>query len=315
MKKKWYQTVDFFKLTGMVFLWVSAWLFMIPHQVDVQSPFFDNVWGAFLAVFGASKPESNNAQQLPDLMSGLAALFLMIVLQLRGIFSVQVSTEKDKKQSKNALVVFLNMVSVLVHTLFFTMLVKIFLFPATGASVGIYEAMKLNVGITIFTACMVTGMVFGVPSISKLFMVLLFAVGVFKNISLISSIMGVTGFVAAVFAVLGFYLEFLAGGIDKNKIIADLSVLSGHYESLSANALTEGEKVRAAAGQIGSAVVGGALLGAGVHAVSAPGTPLSAPTTPLSAPNTPVEEKKSFLKHAEIINSKEESEKESEEEK
>ena len=255
MKKKWYETIDFFKLTGMVLLWISAWLFMIPYQVDVQTPFFDNVWGAFFAVFGASKAETGNAQQLPDLMSGLSALFLMIILQMRGIFSFSRSSNQDEK-TKTGISVVLNVLSVLVHTLFFTMLVKIFLFPQTGATASIYETMKLNFGITIFTACAVTGMIFAVPSLSKVFMVLLFAVGIFKNISRISSIMGVMGFVSVLLAVLGFYLEFLAGSFDRDKLFFELTVLSGHYNSLYQKAIGEAEPIRKASGAIAGAVIG-----------------------------------------------------------
>ena len=319
--KRWYETIDFFKLTGMTLLWISSWLFMIPHQVDVQSPFFDNVWGAFLKVFGASKPETSNAQQLPDLMSSLAALFLMIILQMRGIFSVtagnssSVSSDgSSEKKHNGALVVFFNVISVLVHTLFFTMLVKIFLFPNTGTTASIYEAMKLNFGITIFTACMVMGMLFAVPSLSRLFMVLLFAVSVFKNISVISSIMGLSGFAAALCAVLGFYLEFLAGGFDKNKLLADFAILSGHYENIYASAEFESRKVReTGAKAIKSAAAGAALLsGNPVAAVSiskgARQKKLAEnkPENPVVNETNGVTEKKSFLKHAEKLNHDEE---------
>ena len=268
-RKKWYETIDFFKLTGLTLLWVSAWLFMVPHQVDIQSPFFDNVWGAFLKVFGASKAETSSAQQLPDLMSGLAALFIMIILQLRGVFSLTTpcdfSSGSSEKKGNGAVIVFLNIISVLVHTLFFTMLVKIFLFPDNGATASIYESMKLNFGITIFTVAMVTGMLFAVPSLSRIFMVLLFAVGIFKNISVISSIMGLTGFIAALCGVLGFYLEFIAGGFDKNKMLADLAVLSGHYESLYSSASLESKKVR----ELGKNAVAGIALASGQPLVAA----------------------------------------------
>ena len=269
-RKKWYETIDFFKLTGLTLLWVSAWLFMVPHQVDIQSPFFDNIWGAFLKVFGVSKAETSSAQQLPDLMSALAALFIMIILQLRGIFSFTAanydfSSDSSEKKDSTAVIVILNIISVLVHTLFFTMLIKIFLFPDNGATASIYESMKLNFGITIFTVCMVTGMLFAVPSLSRLFMVLLFAVGIFKNISVISSIMGLTGFIAVLCGVLGFYLEFLAGSFDKNKMLADFAVLSGHYENLYSSASLESKKVR----ELGKNAAAGLALASGQPLVAA----------------------------------------------
>ena len=243
--KKWYEVIDFYKLTGLVLIWISAWIFMIPHEVDVNTPFFDNVWGAFFSVFGVYKNESSNSQQLPDLMSGLAALFVMIVLQLRGIFSVTGSSfsQSENKKTHRAMITILDIFSILIHTLFFTMVIKIFLFPETGNVVTIYDKMKENIGITIFTAVAVSGMVFGVPSLAKLFLVLLFGVGVFKNLSMVSRMMGLSGFIAIVFSVIGFYLEFCAGSFDKNRLLVDLNILSGHYDNLYKNALSDGKKV------------------------------------------------------------------------
>ena len=199
----------------------------------------------FFSVFGVYKNETSNAQQLPDLMSGLAALFIMIVLQLRGIFSVTGASysEGENKKSHRALITVLDIFSILIHTLFFTMIIKIFLFPETGNTVTIYDKMKENIGITIFTAVAVSGMIFGVPSLSKLFLALLFGVGVFKNLSMVSRMMGLSGFIAIVTSVLGFYLEFCAGSFDKNKLLFDLNILSGHYENLYKNALSDGKKV------------------------------------------------------------------------
>lgn len=249
-EKKWYEAIDFYKLTGIVFLWVSSWLFMIPHYVDVNTPFFDNVWGAFFAFFGAYKQETSVSQQLPDLMSGLIALSLMIILQLRGIFSVTSENSADSSEENSdsenkhrVLITVLNILSIIVHSLFFSMMIKIFLFPETGETATIYERMRLNLGITIFTSCAITGMVFGVPSLSKFFLVLLFAVGVFKNISVVSNIMGVAGFVAVLLSILGFYLEFCAGSFDKNKLLLDLAILSGRYNAILKEAESEGEQI------------------------------------------------------------------------
>ncbi len=242
--KKWHETIDFYKLTGIVFLWVSAWIFMIPHSVDVNTPFFDNIWGAFFSVLGFSRKETSTSQQLPDLMSGLFSLLVMIVLQLRGIFSVVGNDDnQESRKSCRALVTFLNILSILVHALFFSMMVKIFLFPETGASVSIYDRMKENLGVTVFAACSVGAMVFAVPSVSRLFLVLLFAVGVFKNISLVSGIMGVSGFAAVLFAAVGFYLEFASGSFDKESLLLDLNILSGRYKTLLKDAESESEKI------------------------------------------------------------------------
>ncbi len=276
--KKWYEVVDFYKLTALVFLWVSSWLFMFPHDIDTKAPVFDNVWGAFFSVFGATKSEVSTAQQIPDLMSGAVAVLLMLILQLRGIFSVTTGfdgTEDSDVGGKDAgsftpekktgragpLVVFLNILSILVHALFFSVLTKIFLFPNMAESFTVYEKMRQNMVVTVFTACSITGMVFGVPSFSKFCLLLFFGVGLFKNISFISASMGVLGFVAVLFAVVGFYLEFLAGGIDRRKLRADLSVLSGTYRNLYQDSLEDGKKVSSAlsavSGGVASAVVSG----------------------------------------------------------
>lgn len=242
--KKWHEAIDFYKLTGIVFLWISAWIFMIPHSVDVNTPFFDNIWGAFFSVFGLYRKETSTSQQLPDLMSGLFSLLIMIVLQMRGIFSVVGNDGNDEnRKSFRAIVTFLNILSILVHALFFSIMVKIFLFPETGAAVSIYDRMKENLGITVFVACSVGAMVFAVPSVSKLFLVLLFAVGIFKNISLVSGIMGVSGFVAVLFAAVGFYLEFASGSFDKESLLFDLSILSGRYKTLLKDAESESENI------------------------------------------------------------------------
>lgn len=51
--------------------------------------------------------------------------------------------------------------------------------------------------------------------------------------------MGTTGFVAAILSVLGFFLEFSAGGFDKERFLTELAVLSGHYENLYKTSITE----------------------------------------------------------------------------
>ena len=104
-KKNWWNYVDFFKLTGLLLIWVSAWLFMLPSKMKI------NVW------------------QLPDLLSSVFALILMTILQLRGIFSFVPKLSKQKESK--SIEITLNTLSIIVHTLFFTMLVKVFIFPNT----------------------------------------------------------------------------------------------------------------------------------------------------------------------------------------
>ena len=238
--KKWYESLDFYRLTGIVLLWISAWLFMMPHESEVNAPFFDNVWGAFFSAFGIHKNEVSAIQQTPDLMTALASVFLMIFLQLRGIFRVAIVQKQDENQKDSALLfTLLNLFSIIVHSLFFAVVFKMFFFPNGGTTASVYAAMKENIGITVFAACCITGIILGVPSISRLLIVLLFCVGIFKNISTVSRIMGTTGFVAAILSVSGFFLEFSAGGFDKERFLTELAVLSGHYESLYKTSITE----------------------------------------------------------------------------
>ena len=85
MKKKWYEIIDYYRLTGIVLLWTASWIFMIPWKTEIISPFYNNIWGALFAVFGAAAQKSVEVQQAPDLASGFFALVLIIVLQLREI--------------------------------------------------------------------------------------------------------------------------------------------------------------------------------------------------------------------------------------
>ena len=72
-RKKWFETVDFYALTGLVCLWVSSWLLMYPHRMLVEVPLFDSVWGAFFKVFGVSAKHNAGVQQQPDLLCGISA--------------------------------------------------------------------------------------------------------------------------------------------------------------------------------------------------------------------------------------------------
>lgn len=231
--KKWYEVLDFYRLTGIVLLWISAWLFMMPHEFEVNAPFFDNIWGASLSALGLYKNQVSAVQQSPDLMTALASVFLMILLQFRGIFRVAVVQKKDGNENGSGLLLmFMNLFSIIVHSLFFSVVFKMFFFPNGGTAETFYATMKENIGITVFAACCITGIILGVPSISRLLLVLLFCVGIFKNVSMVSRIMGTTGFVAAILAVLGFFLEFSAGGFDKERFLMELAILSGRYEKL-----------------------------------------------------------------------------------
>ena len=231
-KKSWWQMINFYRLTGLFLIWMSSWIFMMPFYIETTAPVFENLWGTIVAAFGIVKKVNVKIQQVPDLLSGIFSLALIIILQLRGIFSViDDRVKQEDKKNNELLFVLLNIISIIVHTLFFTIMIKMFLFPDIGQS-SVMESLKKDFAITIFMACCITGMILGAQSIAKLLMLLLLGVGIFKNISTVSSTFGIYGFIAILLAAIGFYLEFYAMGFNKEKFLLDMKFLSGKYESL-----------------------------------------------------------------------------------
>lgn len=243
-KRPWWQLINFYRLTGLVLIWLSSWIFMMPFHIETTAPIFEDLWGTIASAFGVVKRVNVKIQQTPDLLSGLFSLVLIIILQLRGIFSVLDETVKQQdKRNNEFLFILLNIISILVHTLFFTIIVKIFLFPDIGDS-SIVQNMKKDIAITIFMTFCITGMVLGAQSIAKLLMLLLFGVAIFKNITTISSAFGVYGFIAFMLAAIGFYLEFYAMGFNKEKFLLDMKFLSGKYETLLRQSNTEMKSIK-----------------------------------------------------------------------
>ena len=157
--------------TGLVCLWVSSWLLMYPHRMLVEVPLFDSVWGAFFKAFGVSAKHNAGIQQQPDLLCGIAALVVMTIMQLRGIFRVTLfdGVSSGENQNHRALKIVLNLLSITVHTLFFTMIIKVFLFPETGMSAfPSIERMKTDFFLTLFSVFCIAGMIFSVQSVAKL---------------------------------------------------------------------------------------------------------------------------------------------------
>ena len=50
-RKKWFETVDFYALTGLVCLWVSSWLLMYPHRMLVEVHLFAVNFKVFINIF------------------------------------------------------------------------------------------------------------------------------------------------------------------------------------------------------------------------------------------------------------------------
>lgn len=235
-KKNWWNYVDFFKLTGLLLIWVSAWLFMLPSKMKINEPYFENIWGNIFAFLGFSKIKTVKVWQLPDLLSSVFALILMTILQLRGIFSFVPKLSKQKESK--SIEITLNTLSIIVHTLFFTMLVKVFIFPNTETS-NFMQQLKNDMFMTIFCTICITGMILGARAISRLLLVIFSFYAIFKNINFMSTSLGIWGFAAIVCAVVGFYLEFCTDGFDKTRLLMDLHFLAGNYDSL---VLKENEK-------------------------------------------------------------------------
>ena len=244
MKKKWYEIIDYYRLTGIVLLWTASWIFMIPWKTEIISPFYNNIWGALFAVFGAAAQKSVEVQQTPDLASGLFALVLIIVLQLRGIFNITHTvtlSEEDSKRHK-FIIVATNLLSIIVHTLFFTMLIKIFLFPDKGSS-ALTARLTQNITITLFSTICITGMILGAQNIARLIVIIFSIAALFFNINFVSSTMGVWGFIAILLAAAGFYLEFCFNGFSKEHLLIDLAFIAGKYDRLELKSKDESKNI------------------------------------------------------------------------
>lgn len=240
MNKKWFEVIDFYRLSGIVLIWISAWIFMIPWKTDITLPYFDNVWGTLFAFFGAAAEKNVKIQQIPDLLSGLFSLGLIFILHLRGILSITYRnrlSEEDRKKHK-PLIVCMNILSIIVHTLFFAMLIKIFLFPDKGNSTAIAR-LQQNFSVTFLSAVCITGMILGGTAISKVLIIIFSLTAIFFNVNFVSSTMGLWGFIAIIFAASGFYLEFCIDGFKKENIMIDLACISGKYEKLELKAKDE----------------------------------------------------------------------------
>lgn len=240
MNKKWFEIIDFYRLTGIVLIWISAWIFMIPWKTDITSPYFDNVWGAFFAFFGAVAEKNVKTQQLPDLLSGIFALAFIFLLHLRGILNITDNaklSEKDFKRNR-LLIVCMNILSIIVHTLFFAMLIKIFIFPDKGNS-AVLARLEQNFTVTVLFAVCITGMLLGGAAVSKILMIIFSLAAIFFNVNFVSSTMGIWGFIAIIFAATGFYLEFCVNGFKKENLLIDLAYISGKYEKLELKAKDE----------------------------------------------------------------------------
>lgn len=213
---------------------------MLPWKTDITTPFYNNIWGALFAIFGATVEKTVEAQQTPDLVSGVIALCVIIILHLRGILSLTNNVNFSQADSKRhkALIIGLNILSIIVHTLFFTMLVKIFIFPDTGLS-SMATRLQTNVKLLVFTAVCVTGMILGAASLAKLFMILFVLISIFLNVNFVSSTMGIWGFVAILAATSGFYLEFCYDGFTRRNLLLDATFLAGKYDRIEIKSIEE----------------------------------------------------------------------------
>lgn len=211
---------------------------MLPSKADIQTPFFNNIWGELITIFGISQNHTITAQQTPDLLSGLIALLVITILQFRGILSVTIPQTENTKNENRVLYTVINIFSIIVHTLFFTMLVKIFVFPNNGTST-ILQNLQANIAVTIFTAVTIAGMIFGAQSIAKILMLLFVLISMFKNINFVNSTLGPWGFVAMSAATCGFYLEFCFDSFNRRNLLLDLNFFLGKYNNLQIMAQEE----------------------------------------------------------------------------
>lgn len=215
---------------------------MLPAKVNVDAPFFNNIWGEFFRVIGFSQNRNINIQQTPDFISALIALVLISILQFRGILTVTQPASDSLKKENRLLFTVMNLLSIAVHTLFFTMLVKIFIFPNYGTP-DVLQNLHTNIALTVFIAFSVAGMIFGAQSVSKILMIAFAFVLMFKNIRLVNSALGVGGFAAILSSVCGFYLEFIQDSFSRKTLLLDLNFFLGRYENIELKAKDELKKL------------------------------------------------------------------------
>lgn len=217
---------DFYWLAGLLLLWTASWILMLPFQIEKSVPLYENVWGAFLNLFGFNKKISVTVQQTPDFLSGIISLLLILILHLRGIFTVTVKVPQSRNEK--LMTVLQNLLSITVHTLFFTVIFKIFLFPQTGNS-SFMTLFQKNIGIAVFVCCSLAGIVLGTPSLSKILLLLFIVISIFINVMTVSDILGLYGFFGVLFTGAGFYLEFFVGGFDSKRFLIELKLYTGRY--------------------------------------------------------------------------------------
>ena len=128
------------------------------------------------------------------------------------------------------------------HTLFFTMLIKIFLFPDKGTS-ALTARLTQNITITLFSTICITGMILGAQNIARLIVIIFSIAALFFNINFVSSTMGVWGFIAILLAAAGFYLEFCFNGFSKEHLLIDLAFIAGKYDRLELKSKDESKNI------------------------------------------------------------------------
>ena len=115
--RRWWRCLDGAKLLALLFLWISSWLFLLPVQSEVNTPYFDNLWGAFLMLFGASKKQTLVVYQKPDLVCSSFSYLFILILWYRGTISSFCRTKKK------ALYVACSIVSIVIHSFFLSIFI------------------------------------------------------------------------------------------------------------------------------------------------------------------------------------------------
>ena len=215
---------------------------MIPSKVNINAPVFNNIWGELLKIAGIAQNQNVKIQQTPDFISTLVALVIIGILQFRGIIRITTPTDNDSKSEHRFLFTIVNLLSIIVHTLFFTILIKIVVFPNSGLT-NVLQTLHQNLFLTIFISISIAGMIFGAQSVSKILMILFVFVLMFKNISLINSSLGTWGFAAIISSVCGFYLEFIPESFNRRNLLLDLNFYLGKYENIELRAKDELKKL------------------------------------------------------------------------
>ena len=127
----------------------------------------------------------------PGLISGFTALFINLILYLRGILSYQ------KK--------WLDFVSFLVNLTLFATLIEIFISPTftTASSIPFLHNTLALCG---SVACIVI-LIFGVKEFAKIALLVFFLSNFFMNLKLVNDAMGFAGYINLLIIVTSFYLQ------------------------------------------------------------------------------------------------------------